>query len=200
MITDFVWTESIISSPHFTFRRGITAHSNGIGGCHNIYSFLGVSPRSAYDRGPCEWWVQVVASAHVYSCISFFLPSTSTHHTVLAIPKERKQKKQWRAAWSNNWPKFVDTRQLIMGAKTNCFCDHHPRTVYVEMDLHDLWTLCALSESQNIFCYLNLKRTVAIMFVSERERWTMAVEKNLHFVRALSFYLFQKPIRQESCD
>ena len=104
MITDFVWTESIISSPHFTFRRGITAHSNGIGGCHNIYSFLGVSPRSAYDRGPCvrvvsaydrgpcEWWVQVVASAHVHSCISSFLPSTSTTHC--PCNTERKEAKE----------------------------------------------------------------------------------------------------------
>ena len=77
---------------NYTSRRGITAHSDGIGGCHNIYSFLGVSPRSAYDRGPCEWWVQVVASAHVHSCISSFLPSTSTTHC--PCNTERKEAKE----------------------------------------------------------------------------------------------------------
>jgi hypothetical protein len=88
-----------------------------IGGCHNIYPFQAVTKACLPTTTDRESWKlhtrMVSAGSCICACISIvcissFLPSRSMT--------------EWRAAWSNkNWPKFFDTRQLVMGQKQTAF-------------------------------------------------------------------------------
>lgn len=110
---------------------------------------------------------------YVYSLHLFF--PTFHKHTSLSLQYGKKgirRQSEELHDLEQELAKVLRHEATRHGAKTNCFRDHYPRTIYAEADFHDLWTLCALSESQNIICYLKVKRTVAIMFVSTNQMAT----------------------------
>lgn len=55
-------------------------------------------------------------------CISSFLPSTSTPHCPCNTERKESEDRVKSCMISNkNWPKFFDTRQLVMGQKQTAF-------------------------------------------------------------------------------
>lgn len=123
------------------------------------------------------------------TCLQLYLFFPTFHKHITACPYSTERKDSKETAKSCIIEQLAKVRRheaAHHGAKTNCFCNHHPRTVYVEQRWTSMiFELCAP--------YQNHKISSVISWLKEWRRQMFVYEKICTlYVLFLSCFFFKK--------